>query len=92
MKEIGEIVVGIILDVCRAFVGMFLWGWFMVPLGLVAISSWHVLGLIFFFSVFSAHNPNSKIEISSEYVITDLVRTAVVLGLGFLCHLVNVNF
>ena len=44
------------------FVGMMLWNWFLVPLGVVSITFWHAMGLVMLVTYFVTNKKYQDIE------------------------------
>jgi hypothetical protein len=91
MEKFGKFSLGTILFALAIFlqslVQMFMWNWFMVPLGLPTISFWLAMGISLTISAF--HSSQSKAE--SEDLIKGFVTSCFVYlalwGVGALVHL-----
>ena len=91
MEKFGKFSLGTILFALAMFlqslVQMYMWNWFIVPLGLPTISFWLAMGISLTISVF--HNSQSKKK--SEGIIKGLVISCFVSlafwGVGALVHL-----
>lgn len=53
MKKIGLLILAILVSIWMAFVFTRLWGWFIVPLGVVSISLFHAYGILYLVKMFS---------------------------------------
>jgi hypothetical protein len=91
MEKFGKFSLGTILFALAIFVQsvvqMFMWNWFIVPLGLPAISFWLTMGISLTISAF--HSSQSKVK--SEDLIKGFTTSCFVYlafwGVGALVHL-----
>lgn len=60
------------------FVTATLWGWFMVPLGVKAITYWHAVGLGALFGVFTGSRGLQKEGEAGDIVLYGLVMAAAI--------------
>ena len=88
------LLVSVLLIPWEGFVVACLWGWFVVPLGVPAITLWHGTGLAVLGGLVAAHHhPAYK----AEGTVGDLLRRitllilrpTIVLGVGFVAHLLT---
>lgn len=80
------------------YVASTLWGWFVVPLGVMAISYWHAVGLICVVRLFVGVKGKERKETDTQdiekeivkeapkYIIKALADPAFLLGIGALAH------
>ena len=59
-----EILIGIPLTIWRAFVLTSLWLWFIVPIGVVQIGLFHMMGVSFICEMLCKRVPSSKYDSS----------------------------
>ena len=75
------------------YVAATLWGWFMVPLGVVAITYWHAVGLGSLLSVYlgsrgtSSNSDESLGEVLLKGLLLSVIIPLVSLGLGWLAKI-----
>ncbi len=82
------IIIGII--VIHGFVIKMMWGWFLTPLGLPALSIVHAVGLGLLFKYLTwQHSKNDKEEDASISLklITAIIYPFLILGLGYITYL-----
>lgn len=87
MKALGLfalIPVGMFLNALALSV---LWGWFVVPLGVVSIGKAHAFGLAVLVNLFTqSHKRETKDEQTSVLVFSVLFAPIVALGAGWMFH------
>ena len=92
MEKFGKFSLGTILFALAIFVQsigqMFMWDWFIVPLGLPTISFWLAMGISLTISVF--HNSQSKAKDGNDLIkgyATNCFVYLALWGIGALVHL-----
>lgn len=86
------LITAIVGSAVRAFAIVWMWEWFIVPLGVVAIGAWHAWGLSIFGSLslmrLGAKRKEGKdgAEIIGS-MVESMVATLLLLGLAYLAHL-----
>jgi hypothetical protein len=85
MKSLGNVVIALISMLAFAFTFMTLWGWFIVPLGVKAITMAHAFGLSL---VVGALKPKNKTEDNkytfAERCMGSIGVNLILLGMGYL--------
>lgn len=72
MKAFGELVLVLLATAFRIFVGITLWKWFFVPLGLPPIGVWHYWGITLFVGVAQTH---AFVEDSAQKKMGGFIRS-----------------
>lgn len=92
MEKFGKFSLGTILFALAMFlqslVQMFMWNWFIVPLGLPTISFWMAIGVSMTISAF--HNSSQKSKDANEMIkgfATNCFVYLALWGIGALVHL-----
>ena len=90
MKKFGKFSLVTILFALAMFlqslVQMFMWNWFIVPLGFTTISFWLAMGISLTISVFNPSYTKSDGELISHYITSGFVYMAL-WGVGAIIHL-----
>lgn len=91
MEKFGKFSLGTILSALAIFVQsivqMFMWNWFIVPLGFTTISFWLAMGISLTISAFHSSQPKLKSEDLIKGFITSCFVFLVFWGVGALVHL-----
>lgn len=91
MEKFGKFSLGIILFALAIFVQsivqMFMWNWFIVPLGLPTISFWLAMGISLTISVFHSSQSTKKSENLIKGFTTSCFVSLALWGFGALVHL-----
>lgn len=78
----------ILVGYFRAFVLAKLWGYFLVPLGLMTLGVWHAWGIFLLVSMFTyKHNISREKNNFMEALISPIILTLATWGIGALIHL-----
>lgn len=86
--KIAQLILGILLTVLSGFVIMVLWGWFIVPLGLVPISLAHAIGIDLLVTfIVTTNASNSTQTLFWDRFIFAIALTLVALMGGWIVHL-----
>ena len=91
MKKFGKFSLGTILFALAIFVQsivqMFMWNWFIVPLGLPTISFWLAMGISLTISTFHGSQSKAKGEDLIKVFTTSCFVSLALWGVGALVHL-----
>lgn len=94
--EMGILIAFIVSATISIFWGGYvtatLWGWFMVPLGVKAITYWHAVGLGALFSVFmgsrgTGNKEEDAAEAATLSIFASAVIPAILLAFGWLAKI-----
>jgi len=86
MENIGKLAVGILSLILTAFVLTYLWGWFIVPLGVKALSIPHAVGISAIVT-YLVQRPGGKPVSFGDAVMSRLGMSAAGLLIGYVAHL-----
>jgi hypothetical protein len=94
LKIIIKLFVFILSIISFGIVAPIVWGWFIMPLGLIAITFWHVLGIRLILNLFTISYSDIKNVFTNKnfwtvlkYDITYIISIWVTFGLGYLYKL-----
>ena len=79
--------IAIPIGILKAFVLSVLWGWFIVPFGIVDIGIVHAWGIILVGSIFNGI-AKDEIKITSKLVSQSIARPITVLAIGYILHII----
>lgn len=89
--ETWKVVVALVLFIpivlFNAFTFMVLWNWFVVALGVVALSFPHALGLSLMAFAASEYNPKASFEHVYPGIVYIALRNTLALGIGYVIYL-----
>ena len=79
--------IAIPIGILKAFVLSVLWGWFIVPFGIVDIGIVHAWGIILVGSIFNGI-VKDEIKITSKLVSQSIAQPIAVLAIGYILHII----
>ena len=79
--------IAIPIGILKAFVLSVLWGWFIVPFGIVDIGIVHAWGIILVGSIFNGI-AKDEIKITSKLVSQSIAQPIAVLAIGYILHII----
>ena len=87
MDKLGKFVLGLITSAVVSFVIMKMWGWFIVPLGILSIGFFHAWGLKLIASAFTMDVPKNEDEFgeyNAVYMnVMAIFMSVILLGFGW---------
>lgn len=87
LKFVGDIVVILLMALLNGFVLKYLWGWFIVPLGVKQIGIAHAIGVSLIVGYLTRHIYKSEHEPEFwEQVIAGTVGALLILLIGYIIH------
>lgn len=83
------ILFGVALSLWEGVAIYFLWGWFVVPLGVVSITISHAAGIALAIGIAAAQTPRKQTPEESVYSLKHaFLRPVIALAIGYPLHLV----
>lgn len=81
---LGALVLGIVL---RGFALVYLWGWFIVPLGLPQVQMAHAIGILMLMAYMTHEGYTDPKTTTTTKIITSVIQPPIVLLFGYIVHL-----
>lgn len=97
MNKVGKIILGLLVTAIQTFVLgvvlMFLWNWFIAPLGVVQIGYWLALGISLTINTFFIRIPKREEDKNGDFLeavgteVGYIIALLLIWGMGAIIHL-----